>query len=316
MLRYETYSHYDARSSDDGDLLPASDEHVRQATYAEIATLALYNRMTRETLPLTPDDEQAIDEAWDYVENASGKRPTAKVYKVAELPGGTNGQYVPAEHAVLFTSHPTGTQYGDKMLRDSLLTHEGMHSTAEETHRVVGVKYDDKHELMWLPPHQDEEISTATKTDYYIEEAVAEHIAGQRRQERDPRLVGTERDLRNTAENFPIPVRFFDTTRPLDDRPEVPQSVIYVNSAYCAFGIQMLSEYTGVDLFQHLIDARYPERRAEAIDALRTAINGVKPGLYEELMSGEYSLDDFMRGTKTIQQAIAEHAIATHCPER
>jgi len=160
------------------------------------------------------------------------------------------------------------------------------------------------------------EVSDLHKDSYtrnsFFEEALAEGMAGRWRMQYDGNRY-VEVKLRVSPQldtKSELSARYISMDHPAtghEDMDEEPHS--YSESAFCASGIDELSEYIGQDLYQLMIDARDPEKEAVSRRRLTQIIESVEPGLYKKLRDLSYSRENFIRGQTLIHEAIkrAEH---------
>ena len=258
-----------------------------------------------EEIPLSESDKKMIDEAQQFVEAALGMPLTCSVGKYSKLRGDVNGCYDYGLDRVGFTRADTGSDYGDTIALGSLLVHELTHSTGRKTTRTIDL-HDRRrgiHTLCYMKPHEEVDISSSYQGESFLEEALAEEIASRWREQFDPRLAGRRRELMTHGDNPAIPLSMYNPAFPVDMTTRDTQRG-YRYSAYCAYGVSLMSEYLGIDLFQLMIDARDPKKSSNATKQLKNAIDSIEPELYHVLMGAGYSEQDFVDGLLIIQQAI------------
>lgn len=76
------------------------------------------------------------------------------------------------------------------------------------------------------------------------------------------------------------------------------------HGAYPASALSILNDASGANLYDLMIQMRHPESKASAKKEFITAINSVRPGLYQELRRLEYTKPDFTAGYSLVQDII------------
>ena len=308
----ERYIHYDATGVDRWTpLLPSADALRAQGFGKYVHHLThSYAIAPGSPLEVNDSDERLAAEAAAFIEQTTGLEVSCGLGKYTRLQEERNGVYDSSLHAVAVREYSTGTQYGDTVALGSVLVHEMMHSTAVDTAKVLDIETAGAHGIYTLQPHHVTEITPSFDDDHFFEEGLAEEIASRWRMQFDTELRERDRDLLGYGEHSPLPVRMYMPVAPIDmTTRDGERGVQY--PAFCSFGIQLLSEYTGVDLIDLLIQARKPETQASASERLRQTVDSVEPGLYDILTSAHYSVEDFEDCLKIIKIAIANHAL-TH----
>lgn len=264
-----------------------------------------------EPVEITPEEQVLIADASDFVEQITGIPVTSPLQKYTELRNGMVGAYDVSLHRVAVYKQSVGSEFGDTISFGSLLVHELTHSTSVDTAKVLDIQNGEGHCIYTLFPHHITEVTPSFHSDHFFEEGLAEEIASRWRVQFDHNLHDRDRDLLATRERAAVPVRMYSPPVTIDEtKHDNERGIRY--PAYCSFGIQLLSEYTGVDLIDLLIQARKPETQLEAANKIKRTVNSVEPGLYEILTSAEYTVDDFQDCLEIIKQAIANHAHDQH----
>lgn len=303
---YKNYAHYDAQGAPKYHVLTPSDIGTRAAKFAEYAEYVNNEHEIASGEELQPSPEQlaTIESARKFVEVLTGIRITCNVRLFTDLGKPCLALYDSHtdEIAVLDTlpSMYAHNQYSF----GRLLVHEMMHATAGGNIAMLDIETREGRQLHHLPPHQVEtDITLGVSGEHFFEEALAEQAAGRWQEYINPAISYQDRNLKPNDLGIPLPVRTYVTL-------ESNQS--YVRAAYATFGVQLLSEYLGVNLFRLLLDARQPETRERASHEIKGLVDSVEPGLYDVLMSAEYTQKDFTDCLEIIKQAIATHAHDRH----
>lgn len=310
MIPESQYTHYDVSNLPVWAKAAPSELGARSLTFLLLSDYLItdYQMTSGEKLPLSEREIQAIADAREFVESVVGIPAQCVVNKYATLEDGMSGLYDSMLDEIGFITPDTGALYGDAIALGSLLVHELAHSTGRDTTRFIDLEDETGHSLIAAKSHDTAEVTASYDTDNFFEEALAEEIASRWRMQFDERLVNRERELISRSGRPALPLRMFSPAYPIDSTScDIERGCMY--SSYCSFGVKLLSEYTGVDIFQLLIDSRYPDKQVEACSKLKITVDSVEPGLFDILTGAEYSLEDFIDGFEIIKQAIANHAI-------
>ena len=291
----ERYVHYDVSESKKWDALKPSDVGTRALNLLAYEQYLKndYSPTSGEKIEMTSQEEELVDEAKEYVESTTGLSVTCQVDMFNELNKDRNGVYDPSTHQVLVRRPNVGSEYGDKIALGSTLVHELMHSTARNLLQIIDLQDNEKHDIVTLFPHHLSKITPAFNSESYLEEALVEEVASRWRMEFDVTLKGRKRELLALRDGPEVPIRMFMPARPIDLTIEDSERGLQY-AAYCSFGIQLLSEYTGVDIVDVLIKTRQPDTQEAASYLLKNTIDSVEPGLYDILTSSNYSRQDFI----------------------
>ena len=267
-----------------------------------------YRPVDGELIETTEKEFRLVEEAKAFIEKYTGLAVDCNVTKVTKLlEKDCNGAYDRLLHTVFVIENKTGTDYGDEIELGSLLVHELMHSTSVNTSKIIGIFYENKHKITPLQSHHEVDITPSLWCEHFFEEGLAEEISSRWREQFDPALRQRDRELLSLVKLPEVPVRMYNTNSTIDHNTSDKQRRLNYSSL-CAFGIQLLSEYTGVDIIDLLIQARKPETQIEANRRLKETVDSVEPGLYDVLTSAEYTSNDFNDCIVIIKQAIANHA--------
>jgi len=305
----ERYAHYDIGTASEWQSLQPSDAAKCAESLGKYAShLAdAYTIAPGDQLEFSEDETKLISQAKAFVEQATGLPVTCDVAKFTELYDNRDGVYDSSLHQIAVYKHATGTEYGDDISFGGLLVHEFTHSTSVYAAKILDLEKSGRHGIYTLQPHHVSEVTPSFCNDNFFEEGLAEEIASRWREQFDPRLQGRDRDLFASRGLSPIPVRMYHPSAPIDETTHDLQRG-YNYPAYCAFGIQLLSEYTGVDLIDLLVQARHPKSQTQASRLLKETVESVEPGLYDVLTAADYTIQDFEDCVAIIKQAIANHA--------
>lgn len=310
----ERYRYYDTTGVEQwSPLSPVAPEETarRLGQY----TRYLSSRFTlapTEPLEASDNDERLARQAVAFIERTTGLTVTCGLRKYERLNGNHSGIYHPGLHAVAVSSCEHVTTYGNEIEFGSLLVHEMMHSTAVDTSVVLDINNDGERGIYTLMPHQIAEITPGFDDDHFFEEGLAEEIASRWRVEYDATLKGRDTELLAYGTHAPLPLRMYSPIRPIDQTTKDTERILQY-PAFCSYGIQLLSDHTGVDIIDLLIQARKPETQVSASKALKNTVDAVEPGLYDILCGAGYTQADFEDCLVIIKTAIA-HQTATERP--
>ncbi len=102
-----------------------------------------------------------------------------------------------------------------------------------------------------------------------------------------------------------MPIKYSSPSHGLDEHGSLGVSTVH--SAYAAYGIELLSDHSGVDLYELMKQARQPDTEVTAKREIIKTINSIQPGLYEKLRNLQYygATGEFIEGLHLIKAAIA-----------
>ncbi|MGB4762115.1 MAG: hypothetical protein WBP12_02020 [Candidatus Saccharimonas sp.] len=305
----ERYEHFNADAMDAWDILVPSGQEIKSRNLGKYAKFLAndYKIAPGKQLDFSDRQLQLIDEAREFVEKTIGLPVTSEVALFTQLYGDKNGAYDSPMHHVAAKHNLVGSEYGDDIAFGSLMVHEFLHSTGIFTARVLDIQVGKTHGIYTLQPHHVATITPSFTNDNFFEEGLAEEIASRWRLQFDPTLQGRDRELLANHGGPVVPVRMYIPAHPINETVSDTQRGMQY-PAHCAFGIQILSEYTSVDLIDLLLQARHPEKQVKASSMLKQVVNSVEPDLYDVLTSAMYTVDDFVDCVDIIKQAIANHA--------
>lgn len=208
------------------------------------------------------------------------------------------------------------------MANTSNLVHEMMHHTGLQTRKIIGILDDAtkridiaaKSGVSCLRIRHDANAPRVYPNGLFFEEACAEEAAAKWREYVEP--VRSQCDERHTypldAHSYPaLPWRYLQTSQALGEESENDDIVSYgfSASAYCSEAMRLISDFTGMDIFDLMLKARNPENEVWAKRQIIQTIEGVQPGLYKKLRDLEYGIDSFIEGYMEVRSAIGARAI-------
>lgn len=311
------FLHYNATGASNHDILPPifGDERIEGLNVYQRFLFENSADETGNMLAFSPIEQMRIEEAKSFVEGVTGLAVTCAFEKYDSLPEeGILGLYNPHYHKIKVEQVESSGAYGDEIAFISVLVHEIMHSTGNATRQIIGIQEGSAYRISHIEPHQTSEVTSSQECESFFEEGLAEEIASRWRVQFDPNLQGRERQILGVQNKDGLPVRMYRSSRPIDEMT-TGDWVHTSQPATCAFGIQLLSEYTGVDLIDLLLQARTPETRNYAVQAIKETVDSVELGLYDILIAAEYQTTDFDDGLALIEAAIANNAIERHRQE-
>ena len=306
----EKYLHFDITDAEKWQHVPESPIGNRAISLWKYEKyLRYYYKVAPgEVLEFTAEEEELIANATDYIEQTTGLAVGCNVTKYTSLRNNFDGVYDLSLHQVSVRRYAAANRFADTISFGSLLVHELMHSTMADAAKLLDIQNGDDHTINSLRPHHITEITPSFNSDNFFEEGLAEEIASRWRVRFDPNLQERERDLLSSfGGRAALPVRMYNSTVTIDETStDIERGYKY--ASFCSFGIQLLSEYTGVDLIELLIQARKKETQNEAAKKIKDTVESVEPGLYDVLTGADYSVEDFEDCLEIIKQAISNHA--------
>lgn len=305
----ERYVHYNAKDASPWQVLAASSigEQVIGLQKLESYLKDGYSVAPGEVVEASFEEEQLAADVAAFIEKETGLKVTCSLGKYTQLHDQKNGAYNTILHHTAVHKHIVGSDYGDTIAFGSLLAHEFAHSTLINTAKILDLQDEENHLIRTLHAHHITDITPSFTNENFFEEGFAEEIASRWRQQFDPALLERNRELLSYEGSQAIPVRMYSPAAPINETTTDMERG-YTYPAFCSFGIQLLSEYTGVDLIDLLIQARKPKTQLEASRRLKEVVDWVEPDLYELLTIAQYSQDDFEDCLRIIKDAIANHA--------
>ena len=249
---------------------------------------------------MTPLQHSITEQARQFVAGLTGIYPDCAVQGFTGGNATYSGIYSPELHTVDIRLPYGMTKQKMRLTFGGVIVHEFMHSTGVDTVGLVALE--DPRRILYCeqPPHDTRAITPGFKGDSFFEEGFSEEGASRWRAEVAGLPAGSEQQFLQQPNSPALPIRMFTYDGNVLDGTQY--NLANYNSGYAAFGIQILSEYTGVDIAQLLIDARYPDKNAEAVSLLQSTINGIRPELFESLMGVEYTYDGFTGALATIHE--------------
>lgn len=305
-----SYEYYDARGADKWQTLQKGNTITRARKLAQyISHLSHYQDPSLgEFVQPSKQEILAVEDAKKFIEDMLGIEVDCGVAEVSSFNKTyAAGAYDSSLHYLFFSKYSSDSAYDQAITMGSLLVHEIVHSTSAKTAKVIDIDDGVTRNIHTVQPHHITDINQGTSDDHFFEEGLAEEIASRWRQKFDPKIANRERELKSSFGHSPIPIRMFTPGMPIDEIGDNYQPG-FSQPAICAFGIQLLSEYTGVDIIDLLIKARKPETQVSASTLLKDTVDSIEPGLYDVLTSARYSPEDFEDCLSIIKDAIANHA--------
>lgn len=207
-----------------------------------------------------------------------------------------------------------------RQLFTGLFVHELMHSIGVGTRRLTAIRREDglinvvatsglrtmDMRAPTLETLNEIEGADDTSVGHFFEEAAAEEMASLYRESinADVQLHSQEKCTLLNHPNLPaLPYKYLDSDRGF--HKDMP-SYLFATAAFAAAGLREIGEYTGVDIFQLMVDSRDPIKEAEARRGIIQAVESVQKGLYPKLRDLPYLLSSFVNGHEMILRAIED----------
>lgn len=264
-----------------------------------------YQPFSGEELPMSNEELEMLDGARSFVASETGIYPNCPVRRFSVLERNLDGVYDTEAKEIGFVRYESGTTYGDQIRLGSILVHELTHGTVAQSQTTVLDLQDNELHTIYRPyPHEICRVTPGYRADSFFEEALGEEVARRWREEFDPLLKDRDDELLGVDGLPPMPVAMYTPAYPID-QTTFDFERGYVYSAFCTYGVRLLSERTGVDLMELLIAARHAEKQRSAAQKLKFVVDSVEPGLCEILMSADDSLRDSTDALAIVKQAIA-----------
>lgn len=309
----ERYDSYDIAGKGKWEVL--TPRPFRERVMALFALEAHLNkgRPVTEDFSVHPDftdqERELIFEAKDFVEHVTGRVVNCTVDKV-DSPN--EGQYLASLHTIYMPPDVSGSSYGMKSRYGSTLVHEMVHSVTIDVSSIITLEPSSGMvSTVRIGPFDTNEVTPAYAPEDFFFEALAEFISGQWREHCDENLRNRERELMKVSDSVSLPARFLEADVPVyvaDSNTTMMTSL----PGFAAFGVQLMSEYTGTDLVGLMIKALDPMMANDAVQQLRHEVDSIEPGLFSVLASAEYTDEDFTDCLEIIKQAIANQAHEQH----
>lgn len=253
-----------------------------------------------------------LQEAKDYVLGELGYASLSPVY-FRPRNGKNMAEYWMDEDAIYATPPQNANDYLRRTMITSQLIHEMAHESSRvrrmfifsetdsddnRTHNIystIGMK------AMNLTHESQDE------TGNFFEEAFAETVASRWREATIPGYQ-ENKALFKTSYGVELPVKYHSPNRELIEHGPVVTNAGY--AAIAAYGVELVSDFTGVDIFELMKLARQPATETTAKREIIKTINSVQPGLYKQLRDLKYDddLGEFEQGLEAIKTAILKQS--------
>lgn len=318
---------YPSRVSSDGrSIRPVTGiDGIRARVATQNERYRMVEVWSEDDLEPTNEQRAAFHEARRFVEQLTNiDLSWVKLKQIAAKSSETLGAYSPIDRTVRLCLHEEEdaessleNEYINELI--ATLVHELMHATAQGNARLLTLAHEGAKSSIHLvdgvasvdlriPSLQmdrDSDGGDKINVNSFIEEAFAEEGAARWRKEaieevrqngdKTSRLLGRD-DLP------PIPYRYIDAYEPY--RAKLIHYHI-ADAAYPAMSIRALSDYTGVDLFQLILESRDPSKNASSRRALARTVESVQKGLYKILRDTPDTSESMDFSSREVFAAIA-----------
>lgn len=254
-----------------------------------------------------------LQEAKDYVLSELGYASTSPVY-FRPKNGKNMAEYYFDEDAIYATPPQDANDY----LRRTMITSQLIHEMAHESSRVRRMFIfsetdpDDNraHGICLTMGMMAMDLTRGSRnvTGNFFEEAFAEIVASRWREATIPGYQDNEAVLFKTYCGVELPVKYHSPDRELIEHGPVTTNAGY--AAIAAYGVELISDFIGVDIFELMKLARQPATETAAKREIVKIINSVQPGLYKQLRDLKYDddLGEFEQGLAAIKTAISKQS--------
>lgn len=297
----------------DGGASYAKPSIIRQLSYYAGARDYIANSFgERHETDMEQDEvfQSCLDEARDFVVRELGYVTTSPVYFRPKT-NKNEAEYYIDEDAIYTTPPQDTNDYLYRTILTSQLIHEIAHESSNVRRMFVfsevepnGVR---KNNISWTIGMTTMRLTheSQIQTSNFFEEAFAETVASRWREMAIPGYGENRTTLLMTCFGVELPVKYHSPNRDLIDHGPITTHTGY--PAIAAYGIELISEFTGVDIFELMKQARQPATEATAKREIIMTINSVQPGLYRQLRDLKYDCDsgDFEHGLNIIKAAIS-----------
>lgn len=285
----QQYAHFlTERQSKWAELRP-SDGGVRASNLAELRDYIReeYVIAPGRELPISEHETEIIARARDFVAITLDVPVDCTVRKYTQVSDNQlmRAFYDAPTHTILYAPLDPDSTFASDATLEAILVHEFTHSTiAPSLSAWDFVDEEGGHNISYATPHEVTAPHYGHGGDHFFEEALAEEIANRWRTQFDPRPQGNVDSKVSMANHS--------------------SQYGYSCPMYSTEAVRTLGHYSGVDLFQLLIDARRPDQQERASATLKQVVDAIEPDLYELLISARYSYEDFTDGLDIVHQAI------------
>lgn len=291
-------------------LLPDLDEARAEKRRQQTAKWLQKERKTDypDLPPPTFGEHFAEATARQFVGELIGVEPTAPLYwdiVDEDKDDHTAGVFSTGDNVVQARKIPL-EGYVEQLRLTSTLIHEFAHSTAGQGKSILVSTPSTLH-LRTIPFREMQKAKMDMRSPsldegsqgYFFEEAFAEGAAARWR-ETQPGYQTTKGTV--CVDGHVMPLQYAS----VDLRDSDGEQNYYSYSAFCAYAMELMSEHTGVDLFDLTCQMRKADDIATPQRQFIRAVNSIKPGLYRQLRTLEYGREDFSQGLRLVKDAIVE----------
>lgn len=286
------------------------DKAIALQSYMESRLNHTIDQQHSRVLETTPEQRQLELLAREFISRSTGLCPDSDIFW---LPDDNKNKWATAYHVAQYNSiyivsrTILGERDDYKEMREiATLVHELAHSTVANKNvraivsdgNKVRIEDDDgmtthRFNRGW---EESEHNSTPILGDFF-DEAFAEETAAQWRKGFFPKVSGDPRISFSTG-SARLPAKYFNInwrSGSLDYQTHAN------NPAYAAYAIDMLSNASGIDLYELIRQTRIPGQLASAKRDFIRAINSIDNTLYRDLRDLPYTADDFLKGLVRVQ---------------
>lgn len=284
--------------------------HLAQLSFADYHNTTI-DRIHANILETTIEQQAMESTARDFVEQVTGVRTVGNLYwqdKTAPV------SYWGVHNQIYMSTYIKEADYPHDDLRYmhqmSSLVHEFAHSTADDGDTTTVFRTNDLNTPDEVFVHSgmntiklsyNNGYPTASRNGQFFEEAFAEETAARWREQFSAKIAAEPDALWADDDPTGLPLRFFDYNY-MSNGPAYTTAC--ASAAYPAYTLSILTQRTGVDLYNLLCHARQPEQKAEAQASFIRAVNSIDKHLYHTLRELQYTEHDFLEGLAIVRDLV------------
>lgn len=260
------------------------------------------------------DAEQIQKTAEDFILRTIGIKVEAPITWQENL-GRLDAHYNPQENSVALIDLGYVTEFMRYMQLTSVAVHEKAHETSFSTRKALTVRLPSgtgsyEHfirtgigSVKTKITQENGEVSLMEQGQFF-EEAFAEETATRWREE----AISGHKELGGmqwqTSWGVHLPRRYHNYSHDVSHHGAVQSNANL--PALAAYGLDLLSKYSGTDFYEIIVESRYPQNELSSKRHFIQSINAIEPGLYQKLRSVPYTEEGFKQGLKIIQEVVKQ----------
>lgn len=257
-------------------------------------------------LETTPEKRAMEDVARAFVAESFGIMPTTSLYWQPDKTfSGQRGVHSAAYDATYVADWANENLHHRYMEQMALLVHEFAHA-AGNPHQIE-IFHNHQAETFHVYTRLGMEVIKISQRDkpvtsvegLFFEEALAEETAARWRESHAP-LTNQYPDYLFNRQARTVPLRFYDYDSTATRHVDIGHRTKIIPS-YAAYGLSLLSATCGADLYELMIQTRWPDKAASAKRTFIDAINSVEDGLYQKLRHVPYTAESFVTALNDIR---------------